>query len=130
MKNGHPSNISLKSVWYPANEHLQNELFHIKKFSRGQNQYPFWVINKVCYENKQSNHQQIQEEHQKQLLTNISHKEVPNSKKHSCFYDIKRKWLMIWCNQGKTLYINYYPKLLPIQDKKSASVLKWKIKIN
>ena len=53
-----------------TNEHLQNELSHINKVFHEQNQYPFWVINKVFCEIKRSNHQQLQEQHQQQLPTN------------------------------------------------------------
>ena len=39
-----------------TNEHLQKELSHIKKVFHEQNQYPFWAINKVFGEIKQSSH--------------------------------------------------------------------------
>ena len=62
-----------------TNEHLQNELCHIKKVFDEQNQYPFWVVNKIFCEIKRSSHQQPQEQHEQQLPTKLSHEEIPNS---------------------------------------------------
>ena len=42
-----------------TNEHLQNELCHIKKLFHEQNQYPFWETNKVFCEIKRGYHQQL-----------------------------------------------------------------------
>ena len=66
---------------YSTNEHLQNELNHIKMVFHKQNQYPFWTINKVFCKIKQRNQQQQQKQCQQQLPTNSSHEEVPKSKK-------------------------------------------------
>ena len=74
-----------------TNEHLQNELCHIKKVFHEQNQYLFWEVNKVFCETKRSNHQQLQEQHQQQLPTNSSHEEVPNSKKRFLLLPYKGK---------------------------------------
>ena len=74
-----------------TNEHLQNELCYIKKVFREQYQYSFWTINKVFCEIKQSNHQQLQEQHQQHLPSNSSHEEVPNRKKHFLLLPYKGK---------------------------------------
>ena len=57
---------------FSTNEHLQNELCYIKKAFHEQNQYPFWVINKVFCEIKRRDHQQLQQK-QQQLPTNSSY---------------------------------------------------------
>ena len=75
---------------YLINEHLENELSHIKNVFC-EFQYPFWAINKVFCEIKWSNHQQLQEQHQQQLPSNLSHEEVPNSKQYFLLLPYKGK---------------------------------------
>ena len=71
------------------NEHLQNELSHIKKNSQEQNQYPLWATNEVFCKIKWYNNQQLQEKHQ--LPTTSPHQELSNSKKYFLFLPHKRK---------------------------------------
>ena len=74
-----------------TNEHLQNELCHIKEVFDEQNQCPFWVVNKIFCEIKQSSHRQPQEQHKQQLPTKSSHEEVLNSSKHFLLLPCKGK---------------------------------------
>ena len=83
------------------------QLSHSEKIFHEQNQYPFWEINKVFCEIKQSNHQQLHEQHQQQLPTNSSREEVPNSKKHFPLLQYKGKR-----SDNITKSMNYYRKLL------------------
>ena len=117
-----------------ANEHLENELCHIKKVCHVENQYPFRVFQVFC-EIKRSNHQELQEQHKQQLPTNSSHEEVPNSKKLFLLLRDKGKRAdNIIKPMKKRLYINYCHKLLTprcrIQKENSTPVFKLKMKIN
>ena len=95
-----------------TNEHLQDELYHVKKVFHEQNQYAFWAINKVLCEVKRRKHQQLQEQHQQQIPSNSSHEEVPNSKKHFLLLPHKGKRADNIMKSMKKNYINYYRKLL------------------
>ena len=52
---------------------------NIKEVFDEQNQYLFWVVNKIFSEIKRSSHRQPQEQHKQQLPTKSSHEEVLNS---------------------------------------------------
>ena len=77
-----------------TNEHLQNELSHIKKSFHEENQSHFGKLTESC-EIKRIINQQLQKQHHQQSPTNSSHEEEPNSKEHLLLLHTKENGLII-----------------------------------
>ena len=74
------------------NEHLQNELSHIKKNSQEQNQYPLWATNEVYIFSNDTTTNNCKKSTNYQLPHHIKKYQI--AKNISCFYRIKGKRLI------------------------------------